>query len=294
MSRKTLKSRVFTDGAARYCDLLYILSKDKSMMEEEIPHTSAIGVDMGKWVDCVNTNWNSTAIAVAKNPTEQLVIVGEDGEVCTYVGGSSKDEKALPNVSMIRRANAINGYAYACGMKRQVYKRTGENQWVDISAPFPKKNEKVGFESIDGFSEDEVYAVGWNGEIWQYDGFQWLNRGSLTNLILTSVCCASDGVVYIVGQQGLLIKGRYDVWEVVEWDDEIGFNFWDLCFFKDKLYISSMTELYIYENGLLIDVDFTGIDVSSCYALTQAEDIMWSIGGENVLSFDGKIWQKYY
>ena len=293
MSSEILKTRVFTDGAARYHDLVYILSKNKSMVEDEIEHTSAIGVDRGKWVDCVNTNWNSTTIAVAKKPNEKLVLVGEDGEVCTYVGGVSKDEKKIPNVSLIRSANTINGYVYACGMKRQVYKRTGEKKWVDISAPFPAKKEKVGFESVDGFSEDEIYAVGWNGEIWQYNGTQWLNRDSLTNLILASVCCADDGVVYIVGQQGLLIRGRHDTWEVVEWDDDINIDFWDLCFFKDKLYISSIFELYTFENGQLIDVDFKGIDVSSCHSLTQAEGIMWSIGAEDVLSFDGKTWQKY-
>jgi hypothetical protein len=293
MSRKILKSRVFTDGAARYHNLVYILSKDKSMMEDHIPHTSAVGLYKGKWGDCTNTNWNSTAIAVAKKPTEKLVFVGEDGEICTYVGGVSSNEDTLPKVSMIRCAETINGYVYVCGMKRQVYKRTSENQWIDISAPFPKKKEKVGFESIDGFSEDEIYAVGWKGEIWQYDGSKWLDRGSLTNLILTSVCCAPDGVVYIVGQQGMFIKGRHDTWEIVEWEDEIVIDFWDLSFYQGKLYISTMTEIYTFEKGQLIDVDFGGIDVSSCYGLTQAEDIMWSIGGEDVLSFDGKTWQKY-
>lgn len=293
MNRKILESRLFTNGAARFNDLVYILSKDKSMIEDEIEHTSAIGVDRGKWVDAVNTNWNSTAIAVAKKPSEKMVLIGEDGEVCTYVGGVSSDENTLSNVSMIRSASAIDGYVYACGMKRQVYKRTGENQWVDISAPFPEKKEKVGFESIDGFSEDEIYAVGWNGEIWEYNGSQWLNRGNLTNLILTSVCCAPDGVVYIVGQQGLMIRGRHDAWEVVEWEEEIDVDFWDLCYLNDKVYISTIFELYTYEKGRLLNVDFNGIDVSSCYGLTQAEGVMWSIGGEDVLSFDGKTWKKY-
>ena len=95
MSREVLESRVFINGAARYHDLVYIISKDKSMSEEDIAHTSVIGVDMGKWADCFNTNWNSTAIAVAKKPAEKLVIIGEDGEVSTYVGGLSDDENTL-------------------------------------------------------------------------------------------------------------------------------------------------------------------------------------------------------
>jgi peroxiredoxin family protein len=152
MSKKILKNRVFTNGAARFHDLVYIISQDKSMIEDGISHSSVIGVDMGKWADCINTNWTSTAIAVAKKPVEKMVVVGEDGEICTYVGGISNEEKKLLNVSMIRNANSINGYVYACGMQRQVYKRDSENLWTDISATFPSKSEKAGFESIDGFS----------------------------------------------------------------------------------------------------------------------------------------------
>ena len=178
-------------------------------------------------------------------------------------------------------------------MKRQVYKRDSENLWTDISAPFPAKSEKVGFESIDGFSEDEIYAVGWNGEIWHYNGSKWYNQSGLTNLILTSVCCASDGIVYIAGQQGILLKGRFDAWEIIELDDEVKIDFWDLCSFKNKLFISSILQLFTLSDGQLLDVEFDGIDVHSFYGLTKAEGVMWSIGAEDVLSYDGKKWKKY-
>ncbi|NJO16339.1 MAG: hypothetical protein HC877_11510 [Thioploca sp.] len=292
MSEKILEKRIFTNGAARYHDLVYILSKDNSMMEKEIAHTSAICVDMGRWADAVNTNWDCTAIAVAKKPEEKMVIVGEDGEVCTYVGGVEKKERTLSKVSMIRSANAINGYVYACGMKRQVFKRVSENKWIDISAPC-KKAEKVGFEAIDGFSENEVYAVGWNGEIWKHDGTIWSLCCNLTNVILTAVCCASDGAVYVVGKQGTIIKGRNDIWEIVELEDEVEKDFWGICFYKNKLYISSMSELYTLNKNQLEQVDFKKTEASSFYGLTQAEDVMWSIGARDVLSFDGEEWIRY-
>jgi hypothetical protein len=263
------------------------------MLEDHIPHTSLIGIYKGNWGDCTNTNWNSTAIAVAKRPTEKLVFVGEDGEVCTYLGGSTNYERTLPKVSMIRSAKTINGYVFACGMKREVYKRIDENQWIDISPSFPVNKKKVGFESIDGFSENEIYAVGWKGEIWQYDGSQWTDHSSLTNLILSSICCAPNGEVYIVGQQGILIRGRHDTWEVVDRVDDVNDDFWDLSYYKNKLYISSIKELFTLENDHLTEVDFGSIDVNSCYSLTQAEGVMWSIGGEDVISFDGKTWKKY-
>ncbi len=60
-------------------------------------------------------------------------------------------------------------------MKRQVYRRGGERRWTDMSAPFPKPRETAGFEAIDGYSSNEIYAVGWSGEIWQFNGKKWID-----------------------------------------------------------------------------------------------------------------------
>ena len=74
-----------------------------------------------------------------------------------------------------------------------------------MHAPSPKSGENAGFEDICGFNLTEVYAVGWNGEIWQWEGVRWIDRPSPTNLILTGVCCGTDGNVYACGQNGTLI-----------------------------------------------------------------------------------------
>jgi hypothetical protein len=293
MATEFADSRVFIRGAARYHDLVYILSKGKSLLEQDINHTSAICVDQGNWANASNTEWDSTAIAVAKKPAEKLVFIGEEGDVCTYVGGHSTREKITPSPRMIRNARSIEGYVYACGMQRQVYQRVDENFWKDMSAPFPNADEKVGFEALDGYSSKEIYTAGWGGEIWEFDGTVWNNRMSPTNLILTSICCAGDDVVYIGGQQGILIKGRGSSWEAVQWEDPVDADLWDLCWFQDKLYVATINSLYVLTGNKLEEVDFGGISVNSCYSLTQAEGVMWSIGSYEVISFDGITWQKY-
>ena len=259
-------------------------------MEEGIAHTSAISVDGGQWADTEDTDWDSTAIAVAKKPTEKLVFIGEDGDVCTYVGGNSTKESIKPQPKVIRNAKTIEGFVFACGMLRQVFHRVGEGSWKDISAPFPTGGEEVGFEAIDGFSLKEIYAVGWGGEIWQYDGRKWTNRNSPTNVILTAVCCAPNNKVYVAGQEGILIIGRNATWEAVQWEGDVSVDIWDLCWFQDKLYVATMTNLYTLEGNQLIAVDFGDLVTPSCYSLTQAEGVMWSIGKEDVLSFDGTTW----
>jgi len=293
MNSEFAKSRVFIRGAARYHDLLYVLSKGKKLLEQDISHTSAICVDQGDWADAEDTAWDSTAIAVAKTPTERLVFVGEDGDVCTYVGGKSTSEKIEPAPKLIRNAKTIDGFVVVCGMLRQVFQRIDEGKWKDISAPLPKAGEKVGFEAIDGYSLKELYTVGWAGEIWQFDGFRWVDRNSPTNLILSSICCAQDDVVYLGGQRGILIQGRNDSWEITKWEEEVDVDIWDLCWFKGRLYVATMTALFILDKNKLVEVDFGALVVSSCYSLTKSEGVLWSVGNSDVLSFDGNKWVRY-
>src|SRR6185503_15317713 len=176
MKSEYAAAREFVRGAARRKDLVYIISKAKALMKEDIAHVSLIAVYQGAWGDAVDTVWDSTAIAVSRLPAEKLIVVGEDGDVVAYAGGTSVDEVIKPAPVLIRNARTIEGQVYACGMKRQVYRRTGERTWKDVSAPFAKPKEKVGFVAIDGFSRAEIYAVGWKGEIWQYNGKKWTNR----------------------------------------------------------------------------------------------------------------------
>src|SRR6516164_11645832 len=106
---KTSKSLEFVRGAARFADLVYILSKGKALLEEGIAHTCAVAVYQGNWVGAANTDWDSTAIAVSKKPSEKLVFVGEDGDVCTYVGGASGKEAIKPAPVLLRNARPVDG-----------------------------------------------------------------------------------------------------------------------------------------------------------------------------------------
>ena len=293
MSKKALKSRVYTDGVARYRDLLYVMSKDKKLLEREVSHSSVVALDGEEWVNVIDAPWDSTAIAIAL-PTKKMVLVGEDGQVLTYVGGDSEKEQIKPQPRMIRRAKAIDGCVHACGVGREVFRRAGERVWQSMHATKPKPNEKVGFEAIDGFSQKEIYAVGWRGEIWQFDGAVWVHCGSgLTNLILTSVCCAENDVVYVAGQQGILIRGRRDTWEIVQWDDEFDTDFWDVLWFKKELYLATMTGLYTLKDDQLVPVEFDDTVDPTCYRLSTAEGVLWSIGASDVMSFDGKRWRNH-
>lgn len=97
---------------------------------------------------------------------------------------------------------------YACGMKRQVYRRADRGCWTLLDAgPTPEPGVN-GFEAIDDFSEKEIYAVGWEGEIWQYDSAMWHRRHDGTHVILVDLVCAGDDQFYVLGQSRKLVRGR--------------------------------------------------------------------------------------
>jgi len=74
------------------------------------------------------------------------------------VGGVREEEVISPQPVMIRYAREIVGEVYACGSERQVFRRTGEKQWRDISAPRAEQAEAIGFEGMDGYGPNEIYA----------------------------------------------------------------------------------------------------------------------------------------
>ncbi len=293
MAERVSNSREFVRGAARFGDLVYVISQMKKLLEQDIPHVSLVGLYKGAWGDAFNTTWNATAIAVAKLPSEKVVLIGEDGDVSTYVGGRREDETIDPRPVMVRNAREIDGLVYACGSKRQVFRRVGERQWTDMSAPLAAQAEVFGFEALDGYAADEIYAVGWGGEIWHYDGAAWTQCGSPTNVILTAVCCAGDGTVYVAGQGGVLISGRGNAWAPTAWEDEVTADLWDLRWFQNRLYVATTSGLYTLDANRLVPVSFGAMGPVTGYNLSTAQGVMWSVGKADVASFDGTTWQKY-
>ena len=300
MSAGAIKSpfaaaREFIRGVSSRPDRVFILSKGKALMKDGVAHTSVIAFEQGKWADCVNTDWDSTAIAVARLPAPKLVTIGENGDVVLYLGGGKTAKETIkPEPVAIRNARGIAGYVFACGMGRQVFKRVDERVWQDISVPGARSDEAAGFEAIDGYSEKEVYAVGWRGEIFQYDGRKWTAQVGPSSLILSAVCCAPDGVVYAAGQRGTLLRGRNGGWEQVGFEQEFSLDVWDLCWFKDKLYVATARTLFTLERDQLIEVDFGAHGPLSCYSLSTATDeVLWSVGKSDVASFDGERWRSH-
>lgn len=286
------KDNLISRGAARFKDLVYLALQDKKLQKKGIAHTRLGSVDEGEIANVKDLAWRAAGICVVRKPAEKLVAVSGDGQVFTYVGGQEGSEK-IRDAFDLRACAAIDGYAYACGMNREVFRRAGEGKWTAMHAPAAEGDDEVaGFEAIDGFGADDIYAVGWEGELWHWQAGSWTQGPSPVNVVLSGVCCAGDGNVYACGQAGTLLRGRGQDWEVLETEGLMD-DFWDLRWFMGRLYVASMSALYELQGDALVPVDFGRDAPDSCYKLTDAEGVLWSVGQQNICSFDGAAWRRW-
>lgn len=294
----------YVTGVVRYHDLAYLASVSDEMQAKRINHSYVTEWDAGTWRVGDDANdiqyWSAVAGTLVHVPLEQALFLGAGGQVICIGSGDTHeeqlpdDETAIPGRGEMRGVCAVEGVAYVCGMDRQVYRRYGENDWraTDMGAKPPEGDERVvGFEAIAGFREGEIYAAGWDGEIWSFDGTRWQQEDSPTNLVISALCCAEDGYVYACGQLGTLVRGRHGNWEAIVHDDTDE-DFWDVAWFGGELYVSSATALYRLRDGHLIQVDFGEDQPTNCFHLSAADGVLWSIAAKDVFSFDGNHWQR--
>lgn len=298
-----LEGYSITTGAVRYSDLGYLLATDNSLIEEGVAHTRLLVIDQGEWGG-YDFDWLACSVSVCHSPEEKVVVTQHQGAT-TWVGGGGQaseepfDPAIQPPVSRrgyIRETREIaGGKLYAAGTCRQLYRRDGPGQWTRLDIWHDDESDEIldsSFESVDGFAENEIYTVGWEGEIWLFDGATWTPIDSPTNAALYKVLCAPNGQVYAAGSSGLLVTGRGDRWQVIEHDDTEE-DIWGLAWFNGTLYLSTTSILYQLQDDHLIPVDFGDCDIpSSCYHLSAADGVLWSIGAQDVMQFDGAEWTR--
>ncbi|MGE0756359.1 MAG: hypothetical protein AB7O38_05045 [Pirellulaceae bacterium] len=282
-------------GTVRYHDLGYLALESQQTDGE---HSLFLEWDAGEWAECGVSSWGTVSFDRCRHPLEQGIAMGEFGEAMLMGSGdihaeTIRDGDSSPETrGYLRRVRGIAGVAYAAGMDRQVYRRQDHSRWVSIDHSMrPSADGVYGFEGLDGFAEDDIYAGGYGGEIWQYDGRRWTQRDSPTNAVLTNLVCGGDGWVYACGRVGLLLRGRGDEWSVVE-HEATQDDFWGLAWFGNRLYLASYHRLFRLEDDTLVPVEFGEDMAQTRYHLAAADGVLWSIGAQDVMSFDGASWTR--
>jgi hypothetical protein len=183
-----------------------------------------------------------------------------------------------------------NGLAVA-GMARRVLWSADGRAWRRLSRGMPEEgpDELVGFEALVALSGD-LYALGWEGEIWRLSDDTWHQVASPTNVILSGAAVAPSGEIVASGQHGTLLRGRADHWEVIE-HEQTTEDLWSVATFRERVHVSSMRGIYTLETDRLSLVD-DGSRNASYYHLSANDEIMISVGATCVLLTNGDDWEQ--
>jgi hypothetical protein len=288
----------FLSGCARYHDFIFFAKSLDELEEADETNSTFLMIDgatTGRFGE--STGWPALSMAVTK-VNDRLVVcaIGPNGELWEGVpadGSSATGDIGIGELSW-RSLAVIDNEVYACGMGRGAAIRTGPFKWKDISAPQPKDDKLiVGLESIDGFSAKDLYAVGWQGEIWQRKNNRWRCIDSPVSATLNAVCCAEDGVVYAVGDSGVMLKGRDDQWTVLD----TGFtdNLQDVRDFDGKVYVVTDFEILELASDRLQPVAaLAGVEDApdTCLHLLKAADGLVSLGQKDLFTLHAGKWTR--
>lgn len=236
--------------------------------------------------------FNIVSLAYEQNFEDGLAALGEWGEVRFFRDGKIIEETFSPDRGPMRRIAKIENKHIAVGANMQVFERNDNGVWNNISPPETIRTlfEDNHMESLDGYSLSEIYATGTNGVIWYFDGKAWTPVQCPTNFSLYDVYCCEDGFVYICGQGGIILKGRYDSFELIT-SDQMLTDLWGIVALNGRVFASGFVSLMFLNDEILVpDEDAMNI-AEYFYDLDIRDGVMWSFGMKNVLRYEGGKWK---
>lgn len=232
-------------------------------------------------------------------PEERWIFATVEGDVIAIGGGGNIVEKKLPisEKSRITHLRCIDKKAYAVTSMREAYRRDNANEWTNLSVPITNSDKSnlfsIGFDAIDGFSANDIYACGSDGDAWHYNGEIWRRLDLPTNTMISDMVCGGDGSVYIICWDGLILKGRDEQWELIKQNTAEQLD--AVAWFKGYAYIATWNRLYKLVDNKLVGVPFeNGYNQSSCGHLAAGYGHLISAGAKEAHIFDGKKWETIF
>jgi hypothetical protein len=243
-------------------------------------------------------NWSVVAMTAAKDASVGrwiVVAVSASGNVWELLP-SEQSERTLHIEAPHTLTNVatVENTVYACGMGRTVLRREESGMWTNISAPQPGLEEGVmGFTALAGVIATQQYAVGWKGEIWVRSSQGWQQEDSPSNANLNSLAIDANGIVYIAGDSGVMLKGSVGCWELIETGTDS--NLMDVCVHDGEIFVCSDFEVFcLRESGLESEFNDDSEDApGTCLKLASAgADGLYSVGPYDVFRRQQGVWRR--
>ncbi|NVB38750.1 hypothetical protein G6O69_12995 [Pseudenhygromyxa sp. WMMC2535] len=291
----------FVDGAALGRDHLYFLAYYDDLDPAVYECTVGTYYDAGDWLS--HEDMGHAAISACRfepvpDTAAMVVALSMQGDV-HFHGPQGSFEERIPDagtrevgkLGAMAQVRQIGGSLYACGAHGQVYRRTRQG-WEHIDGPILDRSmeRSLSLNGIDGSAEDDILVVGYHGRILRFDGRRWSELDPPTNLHLERVCCVGRGEAYACGNRGTLLWIRGE--SIMDLSVDIPEHFWGMTVFDGRLYVATLSAIWVLEDGELREID-TGLggDVEF-YRLDSCEGMLWSIAPKDLIRFDGDTWER--
>ncbi len=273
-------------------------------------YTEADEPSITRFMLCFGDEWqhledlDDVSYAIEKKPGTRanargtLCLLGRAGLYREIVSGREPTDSRIDitDAGYLMDLRFIGSHLYACGGQNQVH-RQEKAQWrktdQGIFKPIGDTLDRS-LEAIDGFSEEDIYAVGSGGSIWHWDGKRWTGLDSPTNYPFYCVKCASGGDVYVGGSAGLLFRGNREAgWADISDSSVTEDVIEDLTEFQGRIYATATDLLLVTDGGPVQAVNVPIKGKKAFYTIDSTKDIMWIAGDEWVFRFDGSKWEKF-
>jgi hypothetical protein len=232
------------------------------------------------------------------NPRGTLCLLGRQGLYREIISGRPPVDSRIDirDAGYLMDIRYIGNHLYACGGQNQIHKQIGSHWRKMDEGLFKSISGTVdrSLEAIDGFSDNDIYAVGSHGAIWHWNGKRWSQLDSPTNYPLYCVRCASSGEVYVGGSKGLMFRGRRDRgWTEISDPNVTEEVLEDLTEFQGKIYAAGTDILVASDGGTLRSIDVPIKGKKAFSAMDATADVLWCVGDEAAIRFDGTQWEKF-
>lgn len=290
----------FTHGFVRRRDELYVAAISLPLEAKNVHHGYMLRKRGGQWGHWSTDIRIAGICAVEVDGEAVVVVMGHDGWIEVLDSAGFHREHVDPGAtgpSQLRHLKCIReigGYLYVAGMARQVYRRSvrgGAWQRADVGLLVPRSStELAGLLALDGFGPNEIYAVGFYGQIWRFDGRVWHAVESPTNLKLECVRCIRPGIVRIAGAGGIVLEGRGDSWLVIE-QDHTEATFWGMEHaFGSTWLATDQGEIYRLADDELKPVNLGLGGTITTRGLHANDGLLLSIGEADLVAYNGVSW----
>lgn len=263
------------------------------------------GTEYTRFYTWLNGNWGILHFDLDLTALTQFVdesksykawwMIGKRGEVIEVVKGNPTIHQiktagtGVGKYGYIEDLKVIGNSLFICGVRRQVYQYI-DNNWQLISQNImPSDGDKyTDFEAIDGINENCLYAVGSDGTIFHFDGANWIQLDSPTNVHFSDVCCVDKNNIWVCGDNGIVLHGSQQQWHVISDDNDLTENWWAIEEYNGDIYIAGDDVLGIIVDGVIEEVDI-GKKISTG-RLHSNDGRLWSVGESDIFVFDGQTW----